>query len=130
MMAVSADTPRPADHARSPTGIRREANSCNDEMRCLSSGFVSRLEAGRRRQRHATDFARLCGVTKAFLLSLPDCDSRYAQDANGRDALFLMKRLPNVATEMALHVLAYNLTRVMNIMGIQPLMAAMTAYRF
>jgi len=25
---------------------------------------------------------------------------------------FLMKRLPNVATEMALHVLAYNLTRV------------------
>jgi len=40
---------------------------------------------------------------------------------------FLMKRLPKVATEMALHVLAYNLTRVMNIMGIQPLMAAMTA---
>ena len=30
---------------------------------------------------------------------------------------FLMKRLPKVATEMALHVLAYNLTRVMNIVG-------------
>jgi hypothetical protein len=28
---------------------------------------------------------------------------------------------------MALHVLAYNLTRVMNIMGVQPLMAAMRA---
>jgi transposase len=40
---------------------------------------------------------------------------------------FLMKRLPKVATEMALHVLAYNLTRVMNIMGIQPLMAAIRA---
>src|SRR5215831_10170809 len=40
---------------------------------------------------------------------------------------FLMKRLPKVATEMALHVLAYNLTRVMNIMGIQPLMAAISA---
>ena len=40
---------------------------------------------------------------------------------------FLMKRLPKVATEMALHVLAYNLTRVMNIMGIQPLMAAIQA---
>jgi transposase len=38
---------------------------------------------------------------------------------------FLMKTLPRVATEMALHVLAYNLTRVMNIVGIQPLMAAM-----
>ena len=40
---------------------------------------------------------------------------------------FLMKRVPKVATEMALHVLAYNLTRVMNIMGIQPLMAAIRA---
>jgi transposase len=38
---------------------------------------------------------------------------------------FLMKTLPRVASEMALHVLAYNLTRVMNIMGIRPLMAAM-----
>jgi hypothetical protein len=40
---------------------------------------------------------------------------------------FLMKTLPKVATEMALHVLAYNLTRVMNIMGIQPLLTAMRA---
>jgi transposase len=37
---------------------------------------------------------------------------------------FLMKRLPKVATEMALHVLAYNMTRAMSIMGIRPLMAA------
>src|SRR5213594_3764024 len=40
---------------------------------------------------------------------------------------FLMKTLPRVAAEMALHVLAYNLTRVMNILGVQPLMAAMRA---
>jgi transposase len=40
---------------------------------------------------------------------------------------FLMKTLPRVATEMALHVLAYNLTRVINIVGAQPLMAAMRA---
>jgi transposase len=40
---------------------------------------------------------------------------------------FLMKRLPKVATEMALHVLAYNLTRVMNIIGVKPLIAAMRA---
>jgi len=39
---------------------------------------------------------------------------------------FLMKTLPRVATEMAFHVLAYNLTRVMNILGI-PLLAAMRA---
>jgi hypothetical protein len=40
---------------------------------------------------------------------------------------FLMKRLPKVATEMALHVLAYNLTRVMNIIGVKPLLAAIRA---
>ncbi len=38
---------------------------------------------------------------------------------------FLMKTLPRVATEMALHVLAYNLTRVMNITGAGRLIAAM-----
>ena len=37
---------------------------------------------------------------------------------------FLMKRLPRVATETALHVLAYNLTRVISIMGPGPLIAA------
>ena len=38
-----------------------------------------------------------------------------------------MKTLKRVNTEMALHVLAYNLTRVMNIMGTGPLVAAMRA---
>jgi hypothetical protein len=40
---------------------------------------------------------------------------------------FLMKTLPKVASEMALHVLAYNLTRVMNIFGVKPLLAAIQA---
>ena len=40
---------------------------------------------------------------------------------------FLTKTLPKVAAEMALHVLAYNLTRVMNIIGIRPLMDAIRA---
>jgi len=40
---------------------------------------------------------------------------------------FLMKTLKRVGTEMALHVLAYNLKRVMSIMGIAPLIAAMRA---
>ena len=40
---------------------------------------------------------------------------------------FLMKRLKNVRTEMALHVLAYNLKRVINIIGIAPLISAMRA---
>jgi transposase len=40
---------------------------------------------------------------------------------------FLTKTLPKVAAEMALSVLAYNLTRAMNILGIKPMMAAITA---
>jgi len=39
----------------------------------------------------------------------------HAEDADGATH-FLMKTLPKVATEMALHVLAYNLTRVMNLL--------------
>ena len=37
---------------------------------------------------------------------------------------FLMKTLPKVASEMALSVLAYNLTRVMNIVGTRAVLAA------
>ena len=40
---------------------------------------------------------------------------------------FLMKRLKNVKTETALSVLAYNLTRTMNILGTGPLIQAMRA---
>jgi len=40
---------------------------------------------------------------------------------------FLMKTLPKVTAEMALSVLAYNLTRVINILGIGPLIAAVRA---
>lgn len=40
---------------------------------------------------------------------------------------FQMKTLKNVRTEMALHVLAYNIKRVMAIMGSGPLMAAIRA---
>jgi transposase len=37
---------------------------------------------------------------------------------------FLMKRLPNVKTEISLHVLAYNMKRVIQMLGTAPLMAA------
>ena len=40
---------------------------------------------------------------------------------------FQMKTLKHVSTEMSLHVLAYNLKRVMNIMGIRPLIRAIQA---
>jgi hypothetical protein len=51
-----------------------------------------------------------------------------AVNASRPDAYhFLTKRLPNVRTEMSLQVLAYNLKRVMQIMGVRPLIAAMRA---
>jgi len=40
---------------------------------------------------------------------------------------FLTKSLPRVSTEMSLHVLAYNLKRVMTILGTGQLIAAMRA---
>jgi len=38
---------------------------------------------------------------------------------------FLTKTLPRVRTEMSLHVLAYNLKRLIAIIGAKPLIAAM-----
>lgn len=40
---------------------------------------------------------------------------------------FLMKRLPNVKTEISLHILAYNMKRVMAVLGTKPLMEAIRA---
>lgn len=40
---------------------------------------------------------------------------------------FLTKTLDRVSTEMSLHVLAYNLKRVMNMLGTTALMEAMVA---
>ena len=38
---------------------------------------------------------------------------------------FLTRRLPNIGTEMSLNVLAYNLTRVLRILGFKQMMKAM-----
>jgi hypothetical protein len=40
---------------------------------------------------------------------------------------FLTRTLPKVATEMSLHVLAYNMKRVMKIVGVRPLIQAILA---
>ena len=40
---------------------------------------------------------------------------------------FLTTTLPKVAAEMALSVLAYNLARAMNIVGVKPLLVAIRA---
>jgi hypothetical protein len=40
---------------------------------------------------------------------------------------FLTRTLEHVSTEMSLHVLAYNMKRVMKIVGVQELMSSMAA---
>jgi hypothetical protein len=40
---------------------------------------------------------------------------------------FQMKTLKHVSTEMSLHVLAYNLKRLINILGTRPLIRAIQA---
>jgi len=41
----------------------------------------------------------------------------------------LTRTLPRVSTEMSLHVLAYNLKRVMNLLGVDALIRAIRAWR-
>jgi hypothetical protein len=54
--------------------------------------------------------------------------SNPGDEIGGSGGLAVLRRtLPRVASEMALHVLAYNLTRVMNIIGVQPLITAIRA---
>jgi hypothetical protein len=83
-------------------------------------------------------------VEDEFLLRLDSADTiesagfEVIQAANADEAIamlethpdihvvFTTKTLPKVAAEMALSVLAYNLTRVMNIVGIKPLIAAIS----
>lgn len=43
---------------------------------------------------------------------------------------FKMKTLKHVATEMALHVLAYNIKRVLEIVGLKKLLKAIAAFLF
>src|SRR5947199_6312324 len=79
----------------------------------------------RTRRRGCTDAARSEPTSHACAPRNRRASVRHAMRMGATH--FLMKRLPNVATEMALNVLAYNLTRVMNIIGIKPFSVAIRA---
>ena len=49
---------------------------------------------------------------------------RHPQSVDGATH-FLMKTLPKVSTEMSLHVLAYNMLRVINMLGVSTLITQM-----
>jgi hypothetical protein len=69
---------------------------------------------------------RRCPTLRASADKQPNMFSAHSRPGWGATH-FLMKRLPNVRTEMSLHVLAYNLKRAMQIFGVVPLMEAIRA---
>jgi hypothetical protein len=77
----------------------------------LSVGFSNSLER--------TGCRRCSSRRRAWWSARSSAMGRACQICSGAPPThFLMKRLPKVATEMALHVLAYNLTRVGRNQGI------------
>lgn len=68
-------------------------------------------------------FSRRCNAGSMGILRRCGSDAKARMGATH----FLMKTLPRVASEMALHVLPYNMTGVISIKGVRPLMAAMRA---
>jgi hypothetical protein len=109
-------------------------------------GYLNRLQSSRRLERETNrDKNFTPHKLRARVQQLEESIARYLTDLDRADRRqtvehpfgtlkswmgsthFLTKRLPRVSTEMSLHVLAYNLKRVMQIMGIRPLMQAMRA---
>lgn len=77
------------------------------------------LEAMQRRLDHAPEMMRICRQT----VEHPFGTIKSWMGATH----FLTKTLDRVSTEMSLHVLAYNLKRVMRLLGPDALMNAMRA---
>lgn len=71
------------------------------------------------------------GEDRSQVTLLPECLDDYIEHVFGTlkhwmgSAHFLMKTLHHVGTEVSLHVLAYNLERVMSVLGIAKTMKAM-----
>ncbi len=78
-------------------------------------------ETGSKAMQRRMDLAPYCMRTRRKLVEHPFGTIKARTDANH----FLMKRLKNVKTEIGLQVLAYNLKRMMAILGAKPLTAAM-----
>jgi transposase len=96
-------------------------------LKLYISGYLNRVQSSRRLEREAGRNVEL-NLNPAMRQRREVVEHPFGTIKLRMGAThFLMKTLPKVASEMALHVLAYNLTRVLNILGIQPLMAALRA---
>jgi hypothetical protein len=93
--------------------------------------YYTNVENGLKLRRYWTNACGTCALkgrcTTAVQRRITRCEHEHpfgTIKARMGATHFLMKTLPRVAAEMALHALAYNLTRVINIMGPDRLIAA------
>ena len=67
-------------------------------------------------------------MDKQVSLTDPDAEHAFGTLKAWRGCThFLTKTLEKVKTEMSLHVLAYNMKRMINIFGVKPLISAIAA---
>ncbi len=104
--------------------------------RCGSCALKAKCTTGKERRIKRWEQEHILEAADALLKKQPDAmrqRKRLVEHPYGTikhwmgSTHFLMKRLPNVQTEMNLHVLAYNLRRAINILGVPRIMEQLQA---
>ena len=104
--------------------------------RCASCPLQSKCTTGKAKRLKRWEHEAVLDAADAELKKQPDAmrlrkqivEHPYATLKHWMGSThFLMKRLPNVRTEMNLHVLAYNLRRAINIVGVPAIIEKLQA---
>jgi hypothetical protein len=110
-----------------PKATGRPAYHPSDLLKLYIYGYLNRVQSSRRLEREAGQ-QRLDEHPEKMRQRRETVEHPFGTIKYWMGAThFQMKTLKKVGTEMALHVLAYNLKRVMNIMGGGALIAVMSA---
>ena len=103
--------------------MTRHCASCRLKAKC-TSGKERRIKRWEKEHILEAAAAELKKQPEAMRMRKKIVEHPYATIKHCMGAThFVMKRLPNVQAEMSLHVLAYNLKRVINIFGVPKLIA-------
>ena len=95
---------------------------------CRTCAIKDRCTTGKERRITRWEHEEIVEAVQARLDRNPDAmRTRRETVEHPFGTMKMQMGAPKVATEMALHVLAYNLTRVLNILGVKPIMAAVGA---
>lgn len=104
---------------------------------CRECKLKSKCTVGKERRVRRWEHEDVLDMTAEKLKQMPDAMVKRASIAEHPfgtmkfrmgSTHFLMKGLPNVKTEMSLHVLVYNLTRMISILGVTGLIEALKRY--